>query len=228
MKDYYIKACEHGLVVKIQKTLLALFSLPPTPYSLPPTPYSLLPLILILLSSPSYGGLEGSRHDMRIPGSPEPPCIYCHLPHKETEEPPLWDKAPKARSWPIKALKKEKAPASKICLSCHDGNIAQDVTAFIPSEELRKGYYLQKRGFHFIHGVEADFEEGRDHPIGIKQKRIAELDPDIRMEPMGPMKLKKGRIDCTTCHSVHAETPYKAFLVMDNSNSDLCLGCHTK
>jgi DNA-binding beta-propeller fold protein YncE len=34
MKDYYIKACEHGLVVKMQKTLLALFSLPPNPYPL--------------------------------------------------------------------------------------------------------------------------------------------------------------------------------------------------
>jgi predicted CXXCH cytochrome family protein len=222
MKDYYIKACEHGLVVKIQKTLLALFSLPPTPYSL-------LPLILILLSSPSYGVLEGSRHDMRIPGSPEPPCIYCHLPHKETEEPPLWDKAPKARSWLVKASKKEKAPASKICLSCHDGNIAQDVTIFIPTEELRKERYYAMKGFHVIHGLEFYLEEqGRDHPLGINLRKMARHNPELRESPLSRIKLKKGRIDCTTCHSVHAETPYKAFLVMDNSNSDLCLGCHIK
>lgn len=184
---------------------------------------------LMLLPSAGWSGLEGSRHDMRIPGSKEPACVYCHLLHKEAKEAPLWDKGAKARSWEIKNLKKEKAPSAKICLSCHDGNIAQDITAFIPSEELRKEKYLSQKGFHTVHGLQLDLsEEGRDHPVGLRLKSVARHATDLRPEPLRFLKLKKGRIDCTTCHSVHADTPYRAFLVMDNSNSDLCLECHIK
>ncbi len=174
-------------------------------------------------------GLEGSGHDLRIQGTSEPACMFCHLPHKEAEEPPLWDKETKKRSWPLKALKKEKVSAAKLCLSCHDGNIAGDVTAFIPSEELRKEKYIMRKGFHTVHGAGLfDDDYGADHPVGISLKKMARHNADLRTEPHSALKLKKGRIDCTTCHSVHVETPYKGFLVMDNTGSDLCLGCHIK
>ncbi|MCX7793706.1 MAG: cytochrome c3 family protein [Thermodesulfovibrionales bacterium] len=184
-------------------------------------PSSILPLLMV------EAGLEGSKHDLRIPGIAEPPCMYCHLPHKDAEEPPLWDRETERRSWSLRPLKREKASSAKICLGCHDGNIAQDVTAFIPSEELRKERYLMQKGFHSFHGLELA-DDGTDHPVGISLRKIAKYNTDLRSEPHSALKLKKGRIDCTTCHSVHAETPYKGFLVIDNTNSDLCLGCHIK
>lgn len=192
--------------------------------------FYMIAVLTLCITSFSYAGLEGSKHDLRISGAPEPPCIFCHLPHKEAEEPPLWDKETEKRSWPLKTLKKEKVSAAKICLSCHDGNIAQDITAFIPSEEIRKERYLLQKGFHTVHGASLWFDDeyGADHPVGISLRKIAHHRPDLRPEPHTALKLKKGRIDCTTCHSVHAETPYKGFLVMDNSGSDLCLGCHIK
>ncbi len=186
-------------------------------------------ILTLFLSSVSHAGLEGSKHDLRIPGAPEPACIFCHLPHKEAEEPPLWDKETKKRSWPLKVLKKEKVSAAKLCLSCHDGNIAQDVTAFIPSEELRKERYIMKKSLHITHIYYEDIEDiEMDHPVGIRYKNLARHNPGLRQEPLGDLKLKKGRIDCTTCHSVHNETPFKGMLVIDNYSAGLCLGCHIK
>lgn len=190
---------------------------------------ALLVVGIIIPSLSVLGALVGSKHDLRIPGSAESPCIYCHLPYKDAEEPPLWDKEAKVLSWKLKFPKKEKAPSAKVCLSCHDGNIAQDIIAFIPSEEVRRQSYIVNKGFHIVDGFELLFrEEGSDHPIGVRLEKLAEVNPDLRIRPIGNLRLKKGRMDCTTCHSAHAETPYKGFLVMDNAGSSLCLGCHIK
>lgn len=40
--------------------------------------------------------------------------------------------------------------------------------------------------------------------------------------------LVNNKMQCTSCHDVHNENGYPGLLIMDNTNSELCLTCHNK
>ncbi len=99
--------------------------------------------------------------------------------------------------------------SSKVCLSCHDGIIAQD-THMTPG--------LNNRGNTSI---------GLSHPVMInyadsyiskpyKYNSVHLLDPRIR--------LFGDKVECLSCHDPNSSNDHH--LVMSNNRSMLCLSCH--
>lgn len=70
---------------------------------------------------------------------------------------------------------------------------------------------------------------GSHHPVGVLYVKIAAEKPR-KFNPPGALpkeiKLFRGKIGCRTCH--HVDPKGKFTLVMSNSGSRLCLGCHIK
>jgi predicted CXXCH cytochrome family protein len=119
---------------------------------------------------------------------------------------------------------------SRLCLSCHDGSIALGAIGSEARDILMtdRGVPVTTLPADHLSNLTTDLSD--DHPIsfrydgnlyGLSRGQLAEpatLDKDV--------KLYKGRVECTTCHEAH-DDKFGKFLVMDNTNSALCLNCHT-
>jgi predicted CXXCH cytochrome family protein len=68
-----------------------------------------------------------------------------------------------------------------------------------------------------------------DHPISFRfDATLASEDPKIKAPTQLPQAVKldaNQEMQCTTCHDAHNNT-FGKFLVMDNTNSQLCFSCH--
>ena len=114
---------------------------------------------------------------------------------------------------------------SKLCLSCHDGTIAID-NAGGQSKEILFASTKDVLG--------SNLED--DHPVsfvydGLLAMADGELaDPTTTLSGLGGTiesdLLDNQKLQCTSCHNVHAES--QKLLVKSNSFSDLCLTCHIK
>ena len=97
-------------------------------------------------------------------------------------------------------------PISRNCLGCHDGTInAPDIVS------------------------PAQLDNNHDyHPLGADYAQRAATNHDLvsidRLS--GLVSLYEGKVGCASCHSPYASR--NKHLVMDNSNSMLCLACHIK
>lgn len=201
-------------------------------------------LLLILLPLFSYAGIDRSGHDLRPPYSKDMPCFYCHPPHGAEDLKQRWSS--ETSSWiEQKGKKRPLLRVARICLSCHDGNIAMDSLLNLPDVKkltIRAGKWkdLNDTGFK-VHGKSKFREETRiikvvdtdqvydstDHPVGIRLSDASYIDPSLYKDPINPsLRLFKGVIECHTCHSVHNTTAYKPFLV--SPTIELCLSCHKK
>ncbi len=118
---------------------------------------------------------------------------------------------------PSEALDRE----SLECLSCHDAAVATDVTFQICSEP------------------------NCDHPFGIDYRTLSLMNKGLKSPAMLPQPIKlvnNETIGCGTCHvpfkkqdhsilssmrNLYPEIP-DPMLVMDNRQSQLCFGCHSK
>ncbi|CAG0961322.1 hypothetical protein PHYC_00742 [Phycisphaerales bacterium] len=99
---------------------------------------------------------------------------------------------------------------SRSCVECHDGAMAGDVGS-------HRASMLSSR------------EEGTEHPIGVKfesRKRSDEVQLVSRTALDRRIRLFDQAVGCGSCHSVYA--PGGDLLVMSNSRSQLCLGCHVE
>ena len=76
---------------------------------------------------------------------------------------------------------------------------------------------------------EPHFSAGSHHPVGGSYGEIAAEKPR-KFHPPGTLpkdiRLSDGKIGCGTCHNVDSKGKFT--LVMSNSGSRLCLGCHIK
>ena len=184
-------------------------------------------------------GIKGSKHDLSITGqgptkSPHEReiCIFCHAPHGGTTDAPLWNRSASGatyetyKSSTVKAEVGQPTGASKLCLSCHDGTIA---LGMVRSRDKK---------IRFAGGI-TTLPEGRanlstdladDHPVSfLYDKALMNAaggdlaDPELLT---GPVRLDTaGRLQCTTCHDAHSNQ-FGKFMVMDNSESALCVTCH--
>jgi predicted CXXCH cytochrome family protein len=116
--------------------------------------------------------------------------------------------------------------SSTLCLSCHDGTVAPGQT--VPYGKINMiGSMLSQDVF----GTDLSAV----HPFNFNLKS-GSLQCTTNMfvcngvPPSNPaVRLFKGNVQCATCHDPHAQSrdPQGNFLVMDNTNSGLCLSCHT-
>ncbi len=76
---------------------------------------------------------------------------------------------------------------------------------------------------------EPHFSAGSHHPVGVLYVKI-EAEKPRKFSPPDALakeiRLFDGKIGCRTCHNVDSKGKFT--LVMSNSGSRLCLGCHIK
>ena len=163
--------------------------------------------------------------------SEEQVCIFCHAPHNSTPLRPLWNRAMPIDGYAIytsRALDAEPGQPtgmSKMCLSCHDGTIA------LGAVNSRQQEITMSGGVHMIPvgpgRLGTDLRD--DHPISfLYDSTLAANDPklvDPTTLPHDVMLSANGELQCSACHDAH-NNQFGKFLVMDNTNSQLCVTCH--
>ena len=188
------------------------------------------------LALPAMAQISGSGHDFSGNSwSDGEICKPCHTPHFAMPGlPRLWNHELTVATYDMHGGTGDAAvdfdTVSRICLSCHDGTVALDS-------------FGGQTGTNFINpGKNLGTDLTDDHPVGSD----AEYPPDpppswwahaFRDEADVPVPLKNWTnpdgdvrrvVGCTTCHDEHNAGGYDHMLMIDNSASALCLGCHIK
>ncbi len=206
-------------------------------------PYSFIHIVLCLglaATAPAQVGLSvvNSQHNLSSTGpgkvrssSEQQVCIFCHTPHHASATQPLWNRnvLPQAykpyASTSLQAKPGQPTGTSKLCLSCHDGMIALgNVVSRNQPITMAQGMTVMPAGRS---NLGTDLSD--DHPISFRyDAALRAKNPKLK----DPSSLTYARLDsnqelqCTTCHDAHDNSNSK-FLVMTNSNSELCNACHT-
>jgi len=148
---------------------------------------------------------------------------------------PLWNHRTTAATYVLyssatmQATMTQPGPTSKLCLSCHDGTVANDSFA--------NGGVLQS-GTHFMttsNLVGGGSSLANDHPIAFNyDAALVALDKNLkpvasasRVDAAGVIPLFASKLECASCHASHDNT-YGKFLRTSNERSALCLMCHIK
>lgn len=195
------------------------------------------------------------------------PCIYCHIPpdkdkpNNSSKDPSTeggiagWNRfEPAVNSYNLYDSRsldnkvKSPSPISLLCLSCHDGTMAVDMTVFKPngwrnSEDA--ALHLRINGAdnlmscgkchdgyraHSIAIKHIGTDLANDHPISMTYAGLTHKDPDFRA-PDGSygfdngVKLYEDKVECATCHNVH--NPDVGMLLRTRADR-LCETCHIK
>ncbi len=185
--------------------------------------------IFLISSGLASGGVYNSKHDLTIKDSGVEPCELCHTPHKEETQKPLWHQSIEDTVWHqgnnSKKRKVLSLPFARVCLTCHDGNVAQDVGISLPHGKVVK----RKQKIVMITNLRDTMHLRNDHPIGLHMKSISRINNWIYREPLDEnLRLFNDLIECATCHSVHNTTQFQPFLSADNHASRMCLSCHNE
>lgn len=190
------------------------------------------------------------------------PCIYCHIPPEQPGGDSAaaggiagWNRFTPASdaynlydSFTLDNKVRTPSPISLLCLSCHDGTMAVDMTVFRPngfrsSEDAALHLRINKADdlwscgkchngtvAHSIAIKHLDTDLSNDHPISMTYAGLNHKDADFRL-PDGPygfdngVKLYDNRVECATCHNVH--DPDVTLLLRDRADR-LCETCHIK
>ncbi|MBZ5630723.1 MAG: cytochrome c3 family protein [Acidobacteriia bacterium] len=158
-------------------------------------------------------------------------CIFCHAPHGvQPDLKPLWNHAMPTQSYnsyassTMKATAAAPSPASKQCLSCHDGTIALGQT-------IANGLITTSGSLSAAKNLGTDLRG--DHPISFTLVNNGELSTNLFLTPPTTadpaVKLRNGNVECVTCHDPHTpnlDAIAGMFLVRSNSSGALCLACH--
>jgi len=203
-------------------------------------------VIAILLVLGLAAGVRGSSptsvvnspHNLSVSGpgnikatSEQEVCVFCHTPHHSSPVKPLWN-----RNLPPGAYRIYSSPSmiavpgqptgnSKLCLSCHDGTIALGsvLSSFTPLTMQNGVTTLPPTDITYL-GTDLS----SDHPISFAYNAaLVTQDPNLVNPTSLPrqVRLQNGNVECSTCHRAHDDS-LGNFLVMDNTNSQLCTSCH--
>jgi predicted CXXCH cytochrome family protein len=188
--------------------------------------------------SASAATISGTAHDLSTKGwGTTELCKFCHTPHlaQAVTAAPLWNHQTTLQTYTLynsatfrgSASQTQPGPTSKLCLSCHDGTVANDSFA--------NGGVLQV-GTHFMtatNKVAAGGSLANDHPISFNyDAALAALDTTLYapasanyVDAANTIPLFASKMECASCHSSHDNT-YGKFLRISNAGSALCLKCH--
>jgi len=180
-----------------------------------------------------------------VTGNLASPCLYCHAPHSGIEGTagvsgtPLWSqKLSSVQSYQMytsSTMVNQTNPLpplgsnSSLCLSCHDGTVA--VGTSTPYGQISMSQSLN--------GTSADLTTNLQstHPFNFVTplQPAPDLWPSLSSSPpstqdkTGAVRLINGNVECGSCHNPHLQNidASGSFLVIDNSESALCLACHS-
>lgn len=157
-------------------------------------------------------------------------CLPCHTPHNAkttVSDAPLWNHEVTATSftlytgYDLNATMGQPNSSSLLCLSCHDGTVALE------------NFGTTTTGTTFISGTaNLGTTLADDHPIGfVYNTALATADGELydpaTTTAVANLLTGSGRLECSSCHDAH-DNSHGSLLVMDNTDSDLCLTCHDK
>jgi len=179
-----------------------------------------------------------SKHDLSALGpgpvraiDEDQVCIFCHTPHNASPAAPLWNRHnPTAyyriyRSRSMSARVDQPGPASKLCLSCHDGSLALGLTLDRPlTDPLPMTHPYLPSG---PSNLTTDLSD--DHPVGFRYDRaLANRDRQIRPPELVDHRIQlgdRGELECTACHDPH-NNERGNFLRITDREGALCNTCH--
>jgi predicted CXXCH cytochrome family protein len=158
-------------------------------------------------------------------------CIFCHTPHNASPVAALWNRSLSSQTYSVYTSRSLQAKpgqptgSSKLCLSCHDGTIALGSVLSQPVPiPMSGGVMTMPRG---PGNLGTDLRD--DHPISFQFDSSLIAKDTMLRQPLGlphQIKLDPNReLQCTTCHDAH-NNAFGKFLVMRNTNSELCVSCH--
>ena len=182
--------------------------------------------------------IVGSPHDLSVAGPgrvhalyEEEVCIFCHAPHNNTGQQPLWNRCDPPTNYRIysssttDARIDQPSGPSKMCLSCHDGSLALGLVASRPpGDPIEMSFRTLPPGKSNLTHDLSD-----DHPIGFRYDRaLVARDRQLRVPdvvtPLLPLG-KHSEMHCTTCHDPH-NNELGNFLRMPELRSTMCVACH--
>lgn len=184
----------------------------------------------------AVGGIVGTPHDFSsLPGG-DPQgriCIFCHTPHHSFQVGnyyPLWSReiqeipysiydhgnGPTTGNHALNAVQSSiPDPQSLMCLSCHDGSFAMNISYIGENQDLSNH-----------HPVSFDYEA-----VALLDYEIAPSDtsvlPGLTIKDI--LSSDGTTMTCSTCHDAHNIVAQgESFLFVNNSRSAFCLVCHLK
>jgi predicted CXXCH cytochrome family protein len=181
-----------------------------------------------------------SRHNLSASGpgavratTEQEVCIFCHTAHNSAPIQPLWNRNVPVSAYTVYTSNSMVAAAgqptgsSKLCLSCHDGTIAiGSVLSRDMPIQMAGGITTLPPG---ASNLGTDLSD--DHPVSFRyDQTLSTRKPTIRSPSQLPQAIKldhNSEMQCTSCHEPHNDQ-FGKFLVMDNSQSQLCKSCHNQ
>jgi predicted CXXCH cytochrome family protein len=198
--------------------------------------------IMLVTTGTAYAqksAMVGGDHDVRVAGTTGDLCSACHTPHNANAsfQALLWNRSlPAATSFQVYDSTVNPdfkggavslaggTQVSLLCLSCHDGTTALN-TVLQPAP----GTSLMTSKITGSSLLGTDLRN--DHPVAFSYDAAATApgaklvaNPDItKVKLFGATGSR--RVECGSCHDAHSTAA--AFLRTPNTNSQLCLACHT-
>jgi len=189
-------------------------------------------------------------------------CVYCHIPPDKGDADSRkfggikgWNRFRPATnafnlydSRTLDNKVRTPSPISLLCLSCHDGTMAVDMTVFKPNgwrSSKDAALHLRINGANDLmscgkchngkvaHNIAIKHignDLTNDHPISMTYAGLTHKDEDFRF-PDGPygfdngVKLYDSKVECASCHNVHNPD---VKLLLRVSADRLCETCHIK
>jgi len=163
-------------------------------------------------------------------------CQYCHAVHSGLATVrPLWSQKLSTATYTLYTSgtltnvtqQPPLGTASNLCLSCHDGTVA-------PGQNTPYGNIKMRGAMASNDLIAPSGSLQAVHPFNFKlplQPADNVLASVITSGTTGAtaVKMINGNVQCTSCHEPHVQgldSASQAFLVMDNTDSALCLACH--
>ena len=199
--------------------------------------WRLILIILFYMPLLAFGqSIVNSVHNLSVRGSgtikaqnESEICLFCHTPHSSAPVAPLWNRKNSGAVYTLynsstfDAVPGQPDGSSILCLSCHDGTVALGNLISRNEVDFSQGITYLPKGKS---NLTTDLSD--DHPISfVYDGALAAKDKHLvnPKDIVYPVKLEKGKLQCTSCHDPHKNV-FDDFLVVSNQTSKLCLACH--
>jgi predicted CXXCH cytochrome family protein len=203
-----------------------------------------VPLLLAIACAPvAWGQIVGSKHNLSLSGTgtiksttETEICKFCHLSHKAVGGVPVWGHqlssatyTPYTSGTISSTVTSTITGATKLCLSCHDGQVAVNAMGNGQTPTMASGA-------NYVTGASSlGTTLSSDHPVSFVPDTSHNnqiVSPSSNSLAWGQVHLDDaGKVQCTSCHDPHADNidaTCKKFLTASNKYAALCTTCHTK
>jgi len=159
-------------------------------------------------------------------------CVFCHTPHGETADAPLWNHQMSGQTYQLygsggsttlNATPGQPTGKSRLCLACHDGTVALGALVNPPT-----GVTMDLGATLLTGRANLTTDLANDHPISfVYDNTLAIADGELANPATISLPLDNGELQCTSCHDPH-EATNKPFLHMSSLNAAICTTCHLR